>query len=120
MDATLTTRQVEDVSVVDVTGRIIVGAGSNALRETLRGLTEEGQKKILVNLSKCSYIDSSGIGELVSAFKEVTQEDGQLKLLGLSGHITYQLLITKSCTFFEMYVDEGAAIRSFQSNRAAC
>jgi anti-sigma B factor antagonist len=84
---------------VDVTGRIAVGAGSNALRETLRGLTDAGKKKILVNLSECSYIDSSGIGELVSAFKEVTQEGGQLNLLGLSGHITYQLLITKSCTF---------------------
>ena len=113
MTARLTTRQVGDVSVVDVSGRIIVGGGSNALRETLRELTSAGKNKILVNLSELSYIDSSGIGELVSAFKEVTQGGGQLKLVGLSGQVAHQLLITKSCTFFEMYVDEAAAISSF-------
>jgi len=113
MNAKLTTRQVGDVSVVDVAGRITVGGGSNALREIVRELTSAGKKKILVNLREVSYIDSSGIGELVSAFKEITQGGGQLKLLGLSGQAAYQLLITKSCTFFEMYVDEAAAMCSF-------
>ena len=113
MTARLTTRHVGDVSIVDVAGRVTVGGGSNALRETLCELTSWGKKMILVNLSELSYIDSSGIGELVSAFKEVTQGGGQLKLVGLSGQVAHQLLITKSCTFFEMYVDEGDAIRSF-------
>jgi anti-sigma B factor antagonist len=113
MTANFTTRQVGDVSVVDVTGRVTVGGGSNALRETLRELTSAGKNKILVNLSELSYIDSSGIGELVSAFKEVTHMGGQLKLLGLSGQGVYQLLVTKSHTIFEMYVDEATAIRSF-------
>jgi len=81
MNAKLTTRQVADVSVVDVAGRITVGKGSNALRETLRELT----KKILVNFREASYIDSSGMGELVSALKAITQGGGQLKLFGLSG-----------------------------------
>jgi anti-sigma B factor antagonist len=98
---------------VDVAGRVTVGGGSNALRETLCELTSLGKKMILVNLSELSYIDSSGIGELVSAFRSVTQGGSQLKLVGLSGQVAHQLLITKSCTFFEMYVDEGSAIRSF-------
>ena len=113
MNAKLTTQQVGDVSVVDVAGRITVGGGSNALREILRELTSAGKKKILVDLREVSYIDSSGIGELVSAFKEITQGGGQLKLFGLSGQAAYQLLITKSCTIFEMYVDEAAAMCSF-------
>jgi anti-sigma B factor antagonist len=113
MNATATTRQVGDVSVVDVAGRVTLGAGSNALRETLRELTSAGQKKILVNLREVSYIDSSGIGDLVSAFKEITQGGGQLKLFGLSGQVAYQLLITKSCTIFEMYIDEAAGMCSF-------
>ncbi len=113
MTARLTTRQVGDVSIVDVAGRVTVGGGSNALRETLCELTSRGKKMILVNLCEISYIDSSGIGELVSAFKEVTRTGGQLKLLGLSGQGVYQLLVTKSHTIFEMYVDEATAIRSF-------
>jgi anti-sigma B factor antagonist len=99
---------------MDVAGRITVGGGSNALRETVCELTSRRKKMILVNLSEVSYIDSSGIGELVSAFKEITQNGGQLKLVGLSGQVAHQLLITKSCTFFELYVDEAAAIRSFR------
>jgi anti-sigma B factor antagonist len=118
MNAKLTTRQVGDVSIVDVAGRVTAGRGSKALRETLRELTSAGKNKLLVNLCEISYIDSSGIGELVSAFKEITQGGGQLKLVGLSGQAAYQMLITKSCTFFEMYVDEGTAIRSFGQKSA--
>ena len=113
MTARLTTRQVGDVSIVDLSGRITMGRGSNALREALRGLTSAGKNKILVNLCEISYIDSSGIGELVSAFKEVTQTGGQLKLLGLNGQGVYQLLVTKTHTIFQIYVDEATAIRSF-------
>jgi anti-sigma B factor antagonist len=113
MNAKLTTRQVGDVSVVDVTGRVTAGPASKALRETLRELTSAGKNKLLVNLCEISYIDSSGIGELVSAFKEVTHMGGQLKLLGVSGQGVYQLLVTKSHTIFEVYVDEATAIRSF-------
>jgi anti-sigma B factor antagonist len=118
MTARSTARQVGDVSVVDVARRITVSGGSNALRKMLRELTSRGKKKILLNLAEVSYIDSSGIGELVSAFKEITQGGGQLKLVGLSGQAAYQMLITKSCTFFEMYLDEAAAIRRFGQKAA--
>jgi anti-sigma B factor antagonist len=114
MAARLTTRQVGGVSVVDVTGRVTAGPASKALRKTLRELTSAGKKKIVVNLREVSYIDSSGIGELVSAFKEVKQGGGQFKLVGLSGQGAYQVLITKSYTFFELYVDEAAAMCSFE------
>ena len=113
MNARITTRQAGDVSVVDVSGRVTMGAGSNALRDTLHELTIGGKKKIMVNLCELSYIDSSGIGELVSAYKEAKQCAGQLKLVGLSGHVVYQLLMNKSCAFFDMYVDEEVALRSF-------
>jgi Anti-anti-sigma regulatory factor (antagonist of anti-sigma factor) len=77
----LNTRQVGDVSVVDVAGRITLGEGSSALRDTLRGLVTGNHKRILLNLGDVSYIDSSGIGELVSGFTTVTNQGGQLKLL---------------------------------------
>jgi anti-sigma B factor antagonist len=77
----LSTRQVGDVSVVDVAGRITLGEGSSALRDLLREMVGKNQKKILLNLGDVSYIDSSGIGELVSGFTTVTNQGGQLKLL---------------------------------------
>lgn len=109
----LTTRQVGDVSIVDLAGRITIGVASEALRETLRGLMTRGRNKILVNLHEVSFIDSAGIGELVAAFKEVTEGGGQMKLVGLSGRVAYQLLATRSYTMGEMYMDEAAAIGSF-------
>jgi anti-sigma B factor antagonist len=83
----LSTRQVGDVSVVDVAGRITLGEGSSALRETLREMVGKNQKKILLNLGDVSYIDSSGIGELVSGFTTVTNSGGQLKLLNLNKRV---------------------------------
>ena len=83
MSVKLTTRQVGDVSVMDAVGRITLGEGSSVFRETLRDLVAKGQKKVLLNLADVSYIDSSGIGELVSGFTSVTNQGGQLKLLNL-------------------------------------
>ena len=76
MSVKLNTRQVGDVSVVDVAGRITLGEGSSALRDALRGMVANGHKKILLNMSEVSYIDSSGIGELVSGFTSVTNSGG--------------------------------------------
>jgi len=109
----LNTRQVGDVTVVDVAGRITLGEGSSALRDTLRGLVGKDQKKILLNLSDVSYIDSSGIGELVSGFTTVTNNGGQLKLLGLNKRVKDLLQITKLYTVFDVHEEEPAAIRSF-------
>ena len=98
MSVKLTTRQIGDVSVVDVAGRITLGEGSSALRDSLREMVGKGQKKILLNLGEVSYIDSSGIGELVSAFTTVTNGGGQLKLLNLTKRVKDLLQITKLYT----------------------
>ena len=113
MSVNLSTRQVGDVSVVDVAGRITLGEGSSALRDALRGLVSNGRKKILLNLGEVSYIDSSGIGELVSGFTTVTNNGGQLKLLNLAKRVKDLLQITKLYTVFEVHEDEAEAVRSF-------
>jgi anti-sigma B factor antagonist len=109
----LTTRQVDDVSVVDVSGRITLGEGSSALRDVLRDLSAKGTKKILLNLSDVSYIDSSGIGELVSAYTTVANLGGDLKLLGLTKRVKDLLQITKLYTVFDVHEEEAHAVRSF-------
>jgi anti-sigma B factor antagonist len=110
----LNTRQVGDVSVVDVAGRITLGEGSSALRDTLRDLIAKNHKKILLNLGEVSYIDSSGIGELVSGFTSVTNSGGSLKLLSLSKRVKDLLQITKLYTVFDVHEDEAHAVRSFE------
>jgi anti-sigma B factor antagonist len=109
----LNTRQVGNVSVIDVAGRITLGEGSAALRETLRDMVAKNQNKILLNLADVTYIDSSGIGELVSAYTTVTNTGGQLKLLNLNKRVKDLLQITKLYTVFEVKEDEADAIRSF-------
>ena len=113
MSVKLITRQVGDVSVMDAAGRITLGEGSSVFRETLRELVAKGQKKVLLNLGDVSYIDSSGIGELVSGFTSVTNQGGQLKLLNLNKRVQDLLQITKLYTVFEVFEDEAAAVRSF-------
>jgi anti-sigma B factor antagonist len=109
----LNTRQVGNVSVIDVAGRITLGEGSAALRETLREMVAKNQNKILLNLADVTYIDSSGIGELVSGYTTVTNTGGQLKLLNLNKRVKDLLQITKLYTVFEVKEDEADAIRSF-------
>jgi anti-sigma B factor antagonist len=109
----LSTRQVGNVTVIDVAGRITLGEGSSALRETLRDLVAKNQNKILLNLADVSYIDSSGIGELVSGYTTVTNTGGSLKLLNLNKRVKDLLQITKLYTVFEVHEDEAAAIRSY-------
>ncbi|MBK9170544.1 MAG: STAS domain-containing protein [Bryobacterales bacterium] len=113
MSVKLTTRQVGDVSVVDVAGRITLGEGSSALRDAVRDLLAKDHKKILLNLGDVTYIDSSGIGELVSAFTTVTNGGGQLKLLGLTKRVQDLLQITKLYTVFDVHESEAHAVRSF-------
>ena len=113
MSVKLNTRQVGDVTVVDVAGRITLGEGSSALRDSLRDMINKNQKKILLNLGDVSYIDSSGIGELVSGFTTVTNSGGNLKLLNLNKRVKDLLQITKLYTVFDVHEDEAGAIRSF-------
>jgi anti-sigma B factor antagonist len=107
------TRQVDGVTVVDLSGRITLGEGSVVLRDQVRDLLAKGQKKILLNMAEVTYIDSSGIGELVSAFTTVRNQGGELKLLNLTKKVHDLLQITKLYTVFDVKDDEAAAIASF-------
>jgi anti-sigma B factor antagonist len=106
-------RQVEGVTVVDLSGRIKLGEGSSVLRDTVKDLLAKGHKNILLNLGDISYIDSSGIGELVGAFTSVRNQGGELKLLHLTKKVHDLLQITKLYTVFDVKDDEAAAIRAF-------
>jgi len=106
-------RQVDGITVVDMSGRITLGEGSVVLRDAIRDLISKGQKKILLNLGDVTYIDSSGIGELVSAFTAVRREGGELKLLNLTKKVHDLLQITKLYTVFDIKDDEATAIKAF-------
>jgi anti-sigma B factor antagonist len=109
----LTTRQVGDVTVIDAVGRITLGEGASIFRDKIRELAANGNKKMLLNLAEVSYIDSSGIGEMVSGFTTVTNQGGIVKLLNLTKRVKDLLQITKLYTVFEVFEDETAAVRSF-------
>jgi anti-sigma B factor antagonist len=113
MSVKLNARQVGEVAVIDVAGRITLGEGSSVLRDTIRETVAKNQKKILLNLQDVSYIDSSGIGELVSGYTTVTNQGGKLKLLHLNKRVEGLLQITKLLTIFDVHEDEASAIRSF-------
>lgn len=114
MSVKMNTRQIGDVTVIDAAGRITLGEGSTAFREAIKDLVAKGQKKILLNLADISYIDSSGIGEMVSGFTSVSNGGGQLKLLNLTKRVQDLLQITKLYTVFEVFDDEAVALSSFQ------
>ncbi|MFN7921807.1 MAG: STAS domain-containing protein [Bryobacteraceae bacterium] len=113
MSVKLNTRQVGDVTVVDASGRITLGEGSSDLRDQIAKLVAAGNKKVLLNMADISYIDSSGIGELVSGYTTVTNQGGKLKLLSLTKRVQDLLQITKLYTVFEVFDDEAKAVASF-------
>jgi len=110
---TANTRRIEGVNIVDLSGRITIGEGTIVLKDTVRNLLQRNEKKILLNLADVSYIDSSGIGELVSSFTTVGNQGGKLKLLSLTKKVHDLLSITKLLTVFEVFEDEAKAIQSF-------
>ena len=117
MSMKASTRQVDGITVVDLSGRITLGEGSVILRDTVRDLVAKGNKKILLNLGDVNYIDSSGIGELVSAFTSVRNQGGELKLLNLTKKVHDLLQITKLYTVFDVKDDEASAVKSFGAAR---
>jgi anti-sigma B factor antagonist len=117
MKATL--RQVDSITVIDMSGRITLGEGCTQLRELVREQLGKGRKQLLLNLADITYIDSSGIGELVSAFTRVSNEGGQLKLLNLTKKVHDLLQITKLYTVFDVHDDEARAIGSFEKAAGA-
>jgi anti-sigma B factor antagonist len=108
-------RQAGDVTVLDMDGKITIGEGSVALRSAIRRLLEEGKKKVLLNLAGVGYIDSSGIGELVSSYTAIeVKGGGQLKLLNLTQKLQDLLTITKLLTVFDVYESEADALNGFK------
>jgi anti-sigma B factor antagonist len=105
---------VDGVTVLDLGGKIVLGEGSVQLREAIRDLMSKGIKNILLNLGNVNYIDSSGLGELVSAFTTAKNQSAALKLLSLTKKVHDLLQITKLYTVFDIYDDEASAIASFK------
>jgi anti-sigma B factor antagonist len=112
-------RQIGDVTAIDMAGRITLGEGSTALREMVRDLVEQGKNKILLNLHKVGYIDSSGLGELVKAYTTVRGNGGQLKLVEVSKQVQHLLELTKLHLVLEIEPDEASALKSFAASSAA-
>ena len=108
------TRQVDGVSIMDLSGRITLGEGSVTLRDAVPDVLSKGSNKILLNLGDVDYIDSSGLGELVSAYTAVKNQGGEMKLLSLTKKVKDLLQITKLYTVFDVMDDEAAAVASFQ------
>ncbi|MGA2327420.1 MAG: STAS domain-containing protein [Bryobacteraceae bacterium] len=113
MSVKLTTHEKGDVIIVDTSGKLTLGEGTDALRQKTRELVEGGSRRILLNMAGVTYIDSSGIGELVTAYTTVTAAGGEMKLLNLAKRAHDLLKITKLYTVFETFEDEASAIGSF-------
>ncbi len=105
------TRTVGDAHVLDIDGRIVLGKETMAVRNTIKDLLHNGVKKIVLNLREVNYIDSSGVGELVSSFTAVAKEGGQLRLLNLTAKVREILAITRLLTVFQDYDNEREAVR---------
>ena len=114
MALSIHSREVDGVTVLDMSGRITLGEGSVQLRDAVRDLIGKGQTGILLNLGDVNYIDSSGLGELVSAFTTAKNQSGEVKLLSLTRKVKDVLQLTKLYTVFDIYDDEASAIASFK------
>jgi anti-sigma B factor antagonist len=119
MNMTTSIRQVGGVTIVDISGRIQLGEESAALRDLVSHLLSKGHKKILFNLGDVNYIDSSGLGHLVSAFTSVRKQGGELKLLNLTKNVHNVMQMTRLYTVFDIMDDEAVALKSFSQSAAA-
>ena len=106
-------RKSDDVTVLDVSGRIVLGEQTKDLQQTLRDLAAGGEKKLLLNLAEVTYVDSAGLGALVRSHTAVTEQEGHLKLLNVPAKVQTLLKITKLNSLFESFDDEASAIKSF-------
>ena len=109
----ITNREVDQVVILDMTGRIVLGDELETLRSAVQSLLTQGKKKIILNLAEVSYIDSSGVGELVRSFTSVRNQGGELKLLNLTQKVHDILHVTKLYTVFDIRDDEFKAVKSF-------
>jgi anti-sigma B factor antagonist len=116
---TTITRQVRGVTIIDISGRIVLGEESAALRQLVCDQLSAGHKNILFNLGDVNYIDSSGLGNLVGAFTSVRKQGGELKLLNLTNKVHDLMQITRLYTVFDIMDDEAVAVKSFAQSAAA-
>ena len=119
MHMTTSTRQIGGVTIVDISGRIVLGEESAALRQLVCDLLGKGHKNILFNLGDVNYIDSSGLGSLVGSFTSVRKQGGELKLLNLTNKVQDLMQITRLYTVFDILDDEAVAVKSFAQSSAA-
>jgi anti-sigma B factor antagonist len=118
MSTTTATRQIGSVTIVDISGNIVLGEDLASLRHLVRDLLNKGHKQILLNLSNVNHFDSSGLGFLVSAFTSVRRDGGELKLLNLTQKV-HVMRFTKLSAIFDILDDEETAVRSFRPSAAA-
>jgi len=119
MNMTTRTRQAGGVTIVDISGRIVLGEESAALRDLVRDLLSKEHRQILFNLADVNYIDSAGLGTLVGSFTSVRKQKGELKLLNLSNKVSDVMQITKLYTVFDIVNDETEGVKSFGLSTAA-
>jgi anti-sigma B factor antagonist len=112
-------RRVNNVLILDVNGKLRLGAGSAEFHTAIRLLAERGEKNILVNLNDVSYIDSSGLGELVAGYVALQKSGGELKLLHLTSRVRELMIMTKLLTVFDAYENEAEAVESFENSSVA-
>ena len=119
MSLNVKTRKVDGVVVVDMSGRLTIGEPVLLLRETLRVQINDGARQLILNLGDVSYIDSSGLGELVSAYTTIRNKQGDVKLLNLTTKAKDLLQMTKLLTVFDVYEDEATAINKLKGQKSS-
>jgi anti-sigma B factor antagonist len=110
---TIHERQFRGVTILDLAGKITIGGSNRELHEAIKRLVHEGKTQIILNLEKVSYIDSSGLGELVAGFSTLKANNGALKLLRVPDRVVDLMTITKLYTVFEIFGEEIDAVYSF-------
>ncbi len=106
-------RVVDDVTILDLKGKMTLGEGDELLKDKVNSLMNQGKKKILMNLGEVPYIDSAGLGEIVRTYTTVSRQGGTMKLVNLTKRITDLLSITKLLTVFETFDNESEALKSY-------
>jgi anti-sigma B factor antagonist len=119
MNMTINTRQAGAVTIVEISGRIVLGEESAAVRDLVLELLGKGHKQILLNLGAVDYIDSVGLGSLVAAFTSVRRQGGELKLVNVTDRVTDIMQMTKLYTVFDIVKDEEAGLEAFARSTAA-
>jgi len=119
MSAKATVRHVDNVAIIDLSGRITLGEATGMLRDNIKNLLGSGHKNILLNLKDVTYMDSAGLGEMVGAYASVANAGGSIKLLHAQGRVKDLIAVTKLYTVFVAFDDEREALRSFSPQAAA-